>query len=99
MLNAIISGLFSLVAKLGDLILSPIISVVSALIPDFSTFYTSIVNWLGQGFQYIGWAYKLLCIPKACMTLVYTVSTISLSIVLGVRVYSLILRIYNKFKF
>ena len=99
MLNALISGLFSFVAKLGDLILSPIISVVSALIPDFSTFYTSIVNWLGQGFQYIGWAYKLLCIPKACMTLVYTVATVSFSIVLGVRVYILIIKIYNKFKF
>lgn len=99
MLNALISGLFSLIAKLGDLILSPLISVVSALIPDFSTFYTSIISWIGQGFRYIGWAYKLLCIPRSCMTLVYTTALAYMGIVLGIRTYILIVKIYNKFKF
>lgn len=99
MLNAIISGLFSLVAKLGDIILYPIISAITALIPSFSSFYSGITTWLSRGFQYIGWFYKALCIPKECMTLVYTVATVSMSIVIGVRVYSLIVKIYNRFKF
>lgn len=98
MLNAIITGLFNLIAKLGDLILSPLIAVVSALIPNFTTFYSSIVYWLGQGFQYIGWAFKLICIPKECMLLVYTTAFTYMAIVLGIRVYILIVRIYNKFK-
>ena len=98
MLNSIITGLFGLIAKLGDLLLSPIISVITAAIPDFSTFYTAIVDFLAQGFQYIGWGYKLLCIPRTCMTLVYTIALVSFSIVVGVRTYSLIIKIYNKFK-
>lgn len=98
MLNAIITGLFSLIAKLGDIIVYPLVSAVSLLIPSFSSFYTSIVTFLGYGFQYIGWFYKALCIPKECMTLVYTIATASMSIVLAVRTYSLIVKIYNKFK-
>lgn len=99
MLNAIISGLFSLVAKLGDIIIYPIVSAVTLLIPSFTSFYTSIITWLGYGFQYIGWFYKALCIPRECMTLVYTVATASMAIVIAVRAYSLIIKIYNKFKF
>lgn len=98
MLNSLISGLFSLIAKLGDLILSPLVSAITVLIPDFSSFYSAIVTYIGYGFQYIGWIYKALCIPKSCMTLVYTIALASLTIVVTVRTFALIVRIYNKFK-
>lgn len=98
MLNALITGLFGLIAKLGDLILSPLVSAISLLIPNFTNFYSAIITYIGYGFSYIGWFYKALCIPKACMTLVYSVALASFSIVVGVRVYSLIVKIYNTFK-
>lgn len=98
MLNSLITGLFELIAKLGDMILSPLVSAISLLIPDFSTFYNSIVTFLGYGFSYLGWVYKALCIPKSCMVLVYTIALASVSIVVTTRTFALIVRIYNRFK-
>lgn len=98
MLNSIITGLFELIAKLGDLILSPLVSAISTLLPDFTSFYNSIITFLGYGFSYLGWFYKALCIPKACMTLVYTIAITSLALTVGIRIYSLIVKIYNTFK-
>lgn len=98
MLNALVTGLFGLIARLGDIILSPLVSAISLLIPDFTNFYNYIVVFIGYGFNYIGWVYKALCIPKACMTLVYSIALASLSIAVGVRVYALIVKIYNTFK-
>ena len=98
MLNAIITGLFGLIAKLGDIIISPFVLLISSFLPDFSTFYSSIITFIGYGFQYLSFFMKLLCIPKNCMLMLYTIAVANLSIMLGVRVYLLITRIYNKFK-
>lgn len=98
MLNALISGLFGLIAKLGDIIISPLVSAISILIPDFTSFYSSILSFINYGFNYIGWIYKALCIPKSCMSIVYTVAIVSLSLTVLTRTYRLIVKIYNTFK-
>lgn len=99
MVSALVNMLFSLIAKLGDIIISPLVLGLSALIPNFSTFYSSIVTYLGYGFQYLGFFIRALCIPSACITLVYTIAAATLSIAIFSRAYTLIIRIYNKFKF
>lgn len=98
LLNAIITGLFGLIAKLGDIIISPFIFVISSFLPDFSSFYSSIITFIGYGFQYFSFFMKLLCIPKNCMLMLYTIAVANFTIIVGVRVYLLIVRIYNKFK-
>lgn len=98
MLNALITGIFQLIAKLGDIIISPLVSAISVLIPDFTNFYNSIITFINYGFNYIGWFYKALCIPRNCMTIVYTVAVVSLSLTVLTRTYRLIVKIYNTFK-
>lgn len=98
MVSALVNMIFSLIAKLGDIIISPLVSGLSALIPNFTTFYNSIVTYLGYGFQYLGFFLRALCIPTPCVTLVYTIAVATLSIVVLTRSYTLIIKIYNKFK-
>lgn len=90
--------IFTIIAKIGDLILFPIISLISLLIPSFSDFYNGILSFIDYGFTFFLFFVKLLCIPKICMTTVLTVATASFSITIGLRVYTLIMRIYNNFK-
>lgn len=98
MVNAIITAIFNLIAKLGDLIMSPLITGITALIPSFGTFINSITYYLGRGIANIVWVFKLLCVPKACLDMVVLVATATISITIVVRTYTLIIKIYNKFK-
>lgn len=98
MINGIVSGIFSLIAKLGDLILLPIVTLISSFIPDFTNFYNSVVDFITQGFSYCGFIVRFLGIPKICIDLVYLIAVTSLSLIIGVRAYALIVKIYNKFK-
>lgn len=98
MLAILLNFIFTLISKLGDIILFPIISLLSALIPSFSDFYNSILLFIDYAFTYLLFFIKLLCIPQTCMIAVFTVATATLSITTGIRTYKLIITIYQKFK-
>lgn len=98
MLNILINFIFTIISKIGDIILLPIITLLSTLIPSFSSFYNGILSFIDYAFSYLFFFIKLLCIPKICMTAVLTVATATLSITIGVRAYSLIMNIYRNFK-
>lgn len=98
MVSALVNMIFSLIAKLGDIIISPLVVGLSALIPNFSSFYNSILTYLGYGFQYLGFFIRALCIPAPCITLVYTIAAATLSLTIFARTYTLLIKIYNKFK-
>lgn len=78
--------------------MSPLISAISLLIPDFSIFISYIVQYINIGFTYLTFFLKLLLIPKQCVMLVITIAFASLSIMTAVRTYTLIVKIYNYFK-
>lgn len=98
MFNTLINLIFTLVAKIGDLVLSPLVSALSVLIPGFSNFYTYIIQFINYGFTYLTFFFKLLMIPKFCIYAIVTIATASLSIITIVRTYTLISKIYNHFK-
>lgn len=98
MLKILINFIFTIISKIGDIILFPIVSLLSTLIPSFSSFYNGILSFIDYAFTYLLFFIKLLCIPQFCMVAVFTVATATLSITIGVRVYTLIMRIYEKFK-
>lgn len=98
MLNILINFIFTIISKIGDLILLPIINFVSLLIPSFSDFYNSILTFIDYAFTYLLFFIKLFCIPQPCMLAVLTVATATLAITTGIRSYSLVMKIYNKFK-
>lgn len=89
---------FTLISKVGDLVLAPLISGISVLIPGFSTFVSYIVQMINYGFTYLVFFMKLLMIPKPCIEIVVTIAFATLSIMTIVRTYTLIVKIYNYFK-
>lgn len=98
MFNMLMNLVFTLISKVGDLVLSPLISGISVLIPGFSDFISYIIQMINYGFTYLVFFCKLLLIPKACIEIVVTIAFATLSIMTIVRTYTLIVKIYNYFK-
>lgn len=98
MFAAIVKGLFNLVIKLFELLLSPIITGITALFPALGTFFTSINTFLNYSLTYVGLLIDLLFIPRAALVALFDYYIITYSIYLlsiGVRFG---ITIYNKFK-
>ena len=98
MFSMLMNLIFTLIAKVGDLVMSPLIAGISLLIPSFSSFITYILQFINYGFTYLVFFFKLLMIPKECVEIVVTVALASLTIMTLVRTYTLIVKIYNYFK-
>lgn len=98
MFNMLMNLIFTLIAKIGDIILAPLVAGLSVLIPSFSDFYSYIIEFINYGFTYLVFFFKLLMIPKACIEIVVTVGLAALSIMTIVRTYTLIVKVYNYFK-
>lgn len=98
MLNIIIKAIFWIIGKIGDIILIPITSVINLLVPNLSINFNAIFDYIQMGFSYIPFILKFLMIPSVCISLVVFVFTTYLSLILGIRGYHFIMRIYEKFK-
>ena len=98
MLNIIIKALFWIIGKIGDIVLTPILLLINTLLPNLNININAIFNYLEQGFQYIPFFFKLLMIPSSLIQLVIIIFTTIVSIIVGLRVYRFILKIYTKFK-
>lgn len=98
MLSILMNFVFTIISKIADIILLPIIVFLSALIPSFTSFYSSILAFIDYSFTFLLFFVKLLCIPQPCMLAVITVATATLSITIGLRTYKLIMIVYQKFK-
>lgn len=98
MFNMLMNLIFTLIAKIGDLVMSPLVAGISVIIPSFSNFVSYILQFINYGFTYLTFFLKLLMIPKECVEIVVTVALASLTIMTLVRTYTLIVKIYNYFK-
>lgn len=98
MLNIIIKAIFSIIAKIGDIILIPITAVINALIPNLSINFDYIFNYLQMGFSYIPFIFKYLMIPPYCIQIVILVFTTYFSLIIGIRSYHFVMKVYEKFK-
>lgn len=98
MFSMLMNLIFTLIAKIGDIILAPLVAGLSILIPSFSDFYSYIIQFINYGFTYLVFFFKLLMVPKACIEIVITVGLAAISIMAVVRTYTLIVKVYNYFK-
>ena len=98
MLNIIIKALFWIIGKIGDIVLAPILLLINTLLPDLNININAIFSYLEQGFQYIPFFLKVFMIPASLIQLVIIIFTTIVSIIVGLRVYRFILKIYTKFK-
>lgn len=98
MLNILINAIFTIIAKIGDIVMIPIVTLLSGLIPNFSQFYNSIIAFIDYSFTYLIFFFKLLYIPQPCAIALVTVGVAYLNIQVGARALILVMRIYEKFK-
>lgn len=98
MINLIINFLFFIVNSLYTIILSPIFLGINALLPDSVDFLGHVTDFLTQGLSYVGTVAGLLCIPTACLTLVFTWFECKFLIFALIKVGKLALNIWQKLK-
>lgn len=98
MLQVIVNAIFKVIAFIGGVVMSPIVAIVNALIPDFSTFISGILNFVAQGLTYVPFILRLFMIPNYCLAIVYLYFTAYVTFKIGFASYKLILKLYNKFK-
>lgn len=98
MFNIIIKALFWIIGKIGDLILTPILALISTLLPNIEINLDSIFNFLEMGFQYVPFFFKSLLIPSGLVQIMVLILTAVIAIVGGLRTYRFIMKLYSKFK-
>lgn len=98
MINAIVKGIFSLINTLFSALLSPIISVITALFPSTATFFSSISVFLSYCFTYIRSILQLLCIDDTIIIAFFDYLVILYTIYTTVIVIKFAITVYNKFK-
>ena len=98
MLGILVNFVFKIIATIGGIILTPITLLVSAFVPDFSTFVSGIISFLTNMVVYVPFFIKLFMIPDFCISAVNLLFTAYVSLVVGIQGYKLVMKIYNKFK-
>lgn len=98
MINAIIKGIFFLITKLFDFLLSPIILVITSLFPDLSSLFNYLSTFLGYCFTYVRSILSLLLINDTMITTLFDYFIILYSIYLTVLAVRFAINVYNKFK-
>lgn len=98
MLNLLVKVIFFIVAKIGDIVMAPIMLVISSVLPSSIDFFSNIFQFLGNGFSYMVFFLKSLLVPSACVNVVLFVFTAYITLQTGVRAYNLIVKIYDRFK-
>lgn len=98
MIKAIILGIFKLITKMFDLLLSPILTAIFALFPSLEGFFTHVSDFLTMAFTYVRSALSLLFINDTMITTLFDYFIILSSIHLTVLAIKFAITIYNKFK-
>ena len=98
MINAIVKGIFFLITKMFDILLSPIILLITALFPNLSDMFSHLSTFLGYCFTYVRSILSLLLINDTMITTLFDYFIILYSIYLIVLAIRFGINIYNKFK-
>lgn len=98
MIGAIINGIFSLVLKLANFIVSPLVSGILALFPSLGTYLGYITSFLSYSLTYIPFALDLSMIPRQAVVLLFDYYIIKYSVHLLKQAVSFTIKIYNYFK-
>ena len=103
MLDMLVKFIFTIVTKLFSIIISPIVSVITALFPDFSTITTTIINFLNnQVFDYISFLVHMLenlvFLPHWLLVFLFNYYVIKVTIYVTIQGVRFGLAVYNKLK-
>lgn len=74
MFNIFVNLITYLVSFILSIILSPVLIALRVFIPDYSVYFTQIVQFVDYAVTYIPFFIKLLCIPKVLFISVITIN-------------------------
>ena len=96
MLKALLKFFMKILDKFTGLLLTPFISTLEALIPDFSSSVSAINSFLDVAFTYVTFSTEILLIPSGALILFmdyllvkYSIYVLRLSIKLGIKTYNM----------
>lgn len=98
MADLLIKVVFSILNFISRIFLSPIISVVSSVIPVLTNFFTGFLTFINYGLQYTSFFIKLLMVPKAPLVVLITFFVGIFAFNLTIRAVGLGMAIYHYFK-
>lgn len=98
MLKVLINGIFWLITKLADIIMSPFIGALMLLFPDVAPMFNNITNLLVKFISFIPNCLDIILVPKTAVILLFDYFSIKYSIYLLKIAINFAIKIYNKFK-
>lgn len=98
MISAILTGIFKLIIKLFNAILSPIVGLVTALFPSVSELFSYISSFISQALTYVATVLDLLFVPRGALVLLFDYFAICSAIYLTIISVRFVINVYNKFK-
>lgn len=98
MINAIIKGIFFVINLIFSLIMSPFISLISALFPDLANAITNVTSYFTTIVQFIPLALDFLMIPREAVIFLFDYYLIKYTIYLTIIIIKATMNIYRKFK-
>ena len=98
MITALFKLIFKIVGFLANIILTPLFSLVSTLIPSTSEYIDKIDYFFNYGLQFVGFVGKFLMIPSSLFKVFFAFFGSLLVGFLAVGVIRLSMKIYEIFK-
>lgn len=98
MFEMLLNLIFTVITRVADLVLAPIMAVLTQFIPDLTTYLNGIMSFITYALSYIKFGFAFFRLPSYAPSLMLLLFTTNLAIITGVRTYTLIVKIYNKFK-
>ena len=98
MINKLLIGIIKLIVGLVSVILTPIDNLISSALPELSSAFTSIGNFLNIISSGIGWAISLTGLSSSAISLIVAYYTFTLTAPMLFYMIKLALAWYNRLK-
>lgn len=98
MLKVLFSFIFKLIAKLAEIVLSPITALITAFIPDLGQTLNNITLFITTGLQSVPFWIHFFAIPTGAFAIFFTYILGKATFWLGYRATKFVIKIYQKFK-
>lgn len=98
MINAILKGIFKIVTKFINLLLSPINALIVTFLPGFNNVLSYISNFFTTASQYVGYVIDSLFIDTNVISFLILYWTFKLTFPLAVYTLKLVVKWYDKLK-
>jgi len=97
-MTALFKLIFKIIGYIANIILTPLFSLISSLIPSTSDFINNIDYFISCGVQYVSFVCQFLMIPSALFKVFFTFAASLLVGFVSVGVIRLSMKIYETFK-